>query len=642
MGFYIASFLSALVYFVLMDLSKNKFAGWLIAAGLYLILISARILLRKREHWTVKQALPVWAVFLLLLLVNLKLTEPTEALVPAVAVRHPQVTEVVTLEQGQLTGVYNADKTVKVYAGIPYAKPPVGDLRWKEPQAPEPWEGVRSCDHFAQEAYQSEEAAPLMDSLYHLLGYHDYRWLDFSDNYRIKMSEDCLYLNVYAPASAKAGDQLPVLVYIHGGSLTSGQPWYTEYRGEDMARQDIVVVNIAYRVNIFGYLALEELASESPNGTTGNYGLLDQVQSLRWIRDNIAAFGGDPDQVTICGESAGSSSINALCVSPLSEGLFRRAIAESSSVLAYQPYHTFRSYDEALETGREILKDLGASSLEDLRSMPAAQVFATKYQNSAMTVDGYAIAEQPYLTYEKGKNHEEALLNGFNAHEADVFLMDTKATAENYTELMRPILGSYAEEAARQIPAGSVAQYRPFIIDAGGEAKGALNEVYSAAWFTYSHYLWTRYLLEQGRPVYEYYFTRSNSSLGCIHAGELPYVFGNLWRHPGIYAPEDYNLSAKMQTYWVNFAKYGDPNGAPGSNTEGADNACGVSTAVLGAHRQMKDADSILPYWPRATGGTDVFELGDRIGVTQDPYLAIYQLLDRYQADLRAQAPDRE
>ena len=603
MVFYIITVLLAVAYFALLDLAKNTVAGWVLAGVLFVAMIAARKVCMLKGMWSWKQALPAWILLLVLLLVNLKLTEPPYALVPAVEGRNPEVTDVVTIPQGQLTGVYNQDKSVKVFAGIPYAKAPVGDLRWKEPQDPEPWEGVKACDHFAPEAMQGS-SSPLMDSLYHLLGYHDYKWLDFTDNYRTLMSEDCLYLNVYAPAEAKEGDDLPVLVYIHGGSLTSGQPWYTEYRGEDLAKQDIIVVNIAYRLNIFGYLALEELAAESPNGTTGNYGLLDQIKSLEWVRDNIAYFGGDPAQVTLAGESAGSSSVNAICCSPLAEGLFNRVIAESSSVLAKTPYHTFRDYEDALKMGSETLTEFGVSSVEELRKLSADQLEATKHINNAMTVDGYALVEQPYLTYAKGENHEQALLNGFNAHEADLFTMSSKATAENYVELLKPILGDYAEEAAELVPALSVKQFQPFIIDAKGEAKGALNEIYSAAWFAYSHYLWTREMVQQEKPVYEYYFTKTNTSIASFHAGELPYAYGNLWRHGWIYEESDFELSEIMQQYWANFVKTGDPNG------EG------------------------LPEWPQATDGTDVFELGEHVGVITDPYVEIYKIIEKYQESL--------
>ncbi|MBP5153146.1 MAG: carboxylesterase family protein, partial [Lachnospiraceae bacterium] len=500
-----------------------------------------------------------------------------------------------------LTGVYNKDKSVKIYAGIPYAKAPVGDLRWREPQAPDKYEGVYKADTYGPMAMQKQNS-PLYDSLYQILGFHKYNFSLF-DNFKEAAGEDCLYLNIWSPARAES-KPLPVIFYVHGGSLTTGQSYYTEYRGEDLAKKGVVFVNFAYRLGVLGYYANSELAEESENGTTGNYGLLDQIAALKWVKENIAAFGGDPNNITIAGESAGSSSVNALCVSPLTEGLFERAIAESSSVLAKKPYHTFRTLSNATETGLKIMKEFGAKNIADLRNVPAEKLINTKFQNGSMTVDGYAIIEEPYLTYEKGNNHEKALLNGFNAKEADAFLLSTKATMDNYEELLEPISGKYAPELAALVPAGSVQRDQKFIIDAGGDAKGALCQVYSAAWFTYSHYLWSNYMAKENRPVYEYYFTKSNRSLSNFHAGEIPYAYGNLWRAGGVYDKADYDLSEVMQKYWVNFAKYGNPNG------EG------------------------LPEWtPVTEENKQVIEFNDHISMIDDPYVPIYEILDKYQAE---------
>ena len=181
---------------------------------------------------------------------------------------------------------------MEVYAGIPYAKPPVGELRWREPQDPEPWEGVLAADHFAPMSMQPQNAA-WYSSMAQIIGYHDYE-ISLDDNFRDLNSEDALYLNIWKPAGEQ--ENLPVLVYIHGGSLQTGQPWYADYSGEGLARKGVIVVNMGYRLGVFGFLADEELMAESPNGTTGNYGLLDQIKALEWVRDNIAAFGGDPGQ----------------------------------------------------------------------------------------------------------------------------------------------------------------------------------------------------------------------------------------------------------------------------------------------------------------------------------------------------------
>lgn len=588
------------LYAAVLELSKNTLWGWALMAVLFAGFLWLRLgPLAGGPGWA--RAL-CWVGLLVLLAVNWKLTEPPIRTVPAVAGKNPAVTNVVDVQQGRLTGVYTEDKQVEVYTGIPYAKPPVGELRWKEPQPPDPWEGVRVCDRFAPMSMQ-QRSPVIYSSLVDLLVMRNYK-VSLHDNYREPVSEDSLYLNVWKPA----GDltRAPVLVFIHGGSLTTGQTWYSEYSGEALARRGIVVVNFAYRLNVFGYYANEELAAESPNGTTGNYGLLDQVAALKWVRENIAAFGGDPDNVTLAGESAGSSSVNALCVSPLSKGLFRRAIAESSGVTPVEPYHTFRPFSKALEMGRDILTEFGVSSVSDLRQVPAEKLVATRHTNSAMTVDGYALTEQPYLTYAKGENHEEALLNGFNDQEAVFFTFFNKVDAANLAQEIGPLFGPYAAEAAALFPAAPADPNYRYLVDRGGSAKGTFNRLLTAAWFTYSHYDWSRLVSAQGRPVYEYWFTKGNKSLGANHGGEMPYAYGNLDKHPWCYDDSDEALSQIMLGYWENFIKTGDPNG------EG------------------------LPRWDRVEkAGDPVLELGENVAMTEDPFLPIYGVIDKYQNDRR-------
>ena len=579
-------------------LSKSALSSWLLALAIFCAFIAARRALLAAGLWRGWEALLGWVLLLVLLGVNLRFAEPPYRRVSPVELP-ARLSRIVTVQQGQIEGVQTADGAVEIYAAIPYAAPPVGENRWREPQPAEPWEGVRDCSRFAPMAMQKRDGT-LYSSLTQLLGTHNFEWSP-KTNYREPVSEDCLYLNVWKPADT-GNEPLPVLVYIHGGSLMTGQSYYDNYRGDDFARKGVIFVTVAYRLGVFGYYANEALAAESPNGTTGNYGLLDQIAALRWVHENIAAFGGDPEKVTIAGESAGASSVNALCVSPLTEGLFRYAIAESSGIVAKHPYHTFRDYDDALEMGQKVMAEMGAADIAALRALPAEKLVQTRYQNSSMTVDGYAVTEQPWLTYERGANHETALLNGFNAKEADAFMMPQKATAENYEELLRPISGDYSAELAALIPAGSVQRDQHFIIDALGDAKGSLCHVYSAAWFTYSHHLWSKALLAQGKPVYEYYFTKRNNSLSNYHAGELPYVYGNLWRHPQLYDASDLQLSDQMQSYWVNFVKTGDPNG-PG-----------------------------LTEWEaREEGSERLLELGENVGMTEDPYSPIYPILDKYQ-----------
>ncbi len=600
--------LIGIIYLAVLELSKNTVVGWIIGITAVIFMLSRRRFFRNKENGRSKK-LMVFACFLAVLTANLILTGPRAKRLPAVADRKPDVTDTITIPQGQLTGVYNGDHTARVYAGIPYAKPPVGELRFREPEPADGWDGIRSCDHFGPMAMQ-KRGSVFYDSLSHILGWHDYR-VRFGDEYTEEVSEDCLYLNIFTPGE-DSDELLPVIFYVHGGSLTTGQSSYSEYRGEDLAAKGVVFVNFAYRLGVFGYYAADDLKAESANGTTGNYGLLDQIAALKWVYDNIEAFGGDKDRITIAGESAGASSVNAMCVSPLTKGLFRYAIAESSGIVSREPFHTFRHYEDAVETGAEVRREFGVSSSDELRDIPASELVSTATSNSSMTVDGYAITEQPYLTYEKGENHEQALLNGFNAKEADAFLLDTKATKENYVELLAEDMEDYAEEIADVVPYTLPQRDQHFIIDALGEAKGALNVAYSAMWFSYSHYVWNNYMIEQGRPAYEYYFTKTNNILSNYHAGEIPYAYGNLWRHPGLYDEEDYRLSDIMQSYWVNFAYNGDPNGYI-INTDGTPSA------------------EKLPVWEKREAGQDkLLELNTDIRMTDDPNLEIYRVIDRY------------
>lgn len=600
-GFWFCLFfaLIALLFAALFELGKNTLTGWVLLLALLVgyFVFRGKILAGHGFGWRFLGFLG----FLVIAGVLFRFSGPPVRAVPAVRCKDPKVTGIVTVAQGQLTGVFNEDHSVEVYAGIPYAKPPVGELRWKEPQYPDSWDGVRVCDTFAPMSMQTRNS-PIYDSLAELFVFHTFR-ITTENNQIAPMSEDSLYLNVWKPAGDVSG--LPVLVYIHGGSLTSGQAWYDQYNPEQIAKQGVVVVNFAYRLGVFGYYANKALADESEHGTTGNYGLLDQIQALRWVQENITAFGGDPNTVTLAGESAGASSVNAICVSPLSEGLFTRVIAESSGITAKVPYHTFRTLDSALKTGTDIQAEFGADSIDALRAIPAEELVNTKYVNSAMTVDGWAIAEQPYLTYEKGQNHETAVLQGFNVHEADLFCLMDQVTSENYTERIRSLYGDQAVQAAALVPAREQDSRYTYILEKGGDAKGAFNEVVSAAWFSYSHYRWAKLLEGRGIPVYTYYFTKDNGGMGSNHAGELPYFYGCLETHPGNYDAADRALSAQMLQYYVNFIKTGNPNGPE------------------------------LPQWKswdEAPG--QVLELGSRVEMRTDPYTGLYALLDQHQDSL--------
>lgn len=487
--------------------------------------------------------------------------------------------QVIQTKNGQVRGLINDEESVELFAGIPYAKAPVGDLRWKETQPVENWDGVLEADHFGPVAMQNRNGH-IYNFLYHSIIKTNGDRTDYAP-----MSEDCLYLNIWRPGEIK--EDLPVLVYIHGGSLISGSSYFEAYDGESLAKKGIIVVTVAYRVGIFGYLASQELAAESPHGSTGNYGLLDQIEALKWVKENISAFGGDEGNITIAGESAGSSSVNALCASPLTKGLFRRAIAESSSLVVPTPPHTFRTYQDALEMGENVMKEYKVSSIEELRKIPAKKLLKSKNVHNSMTVDGYAMPEMPWEIYQKGLNHEEALLNGFNMDEGMAFTILRRINKKNYLDLIR--------ESPNVIDVDGILSLKE--VKTNKDAHRLYTDLFSVICFTYPHESWTRTLVSQGRPVYEYCFTKENPGVSTMHSGEMVYAYGNLdYNGKKIYTPSDYELSEIMQNYWVNFVKTGDPNG------EG------------------------LPLWQEASCGK-LMEFGESRGMIEDPFKAFYQYL---------------
>lgn len=576
--------LISILFAILFELNKNGIAAWILLVltlGMF-SLVRYRYLLDK--PWYVRGA--GWLGLAAVLTAVMIFVPGPEKLRPAVEGENAGVTEVITVEQGQLTGVRTADGEVEVFAGIPYAAPPVGELRWKEPQDPAAWEGVRAMDHFAPMSMQPQNSA-LYSSLAQIIGYHDYQ-VTLDDNFRDIASEDSLYLNIWRPAGG--AEDLPVLVYIHGGSLKTGQPWYADYSGEGLAREGVIVVNMGYRLGVYGFYADPELAAESEHGTTGNYGLLDQIKALEWVRDNIAAFGGDPENVTLAGESAGSVCVSALCVSPLARGLFRRAIMESSTVNAKEPGHSYRSLDEAFETGAQTKERLGATSLAQLRDLPASALADETEAHHHITVDGYVLTEPPYESYRKGLINPEVILHGYNKTEGAVFILFDNANMKNFEQKVRAYFGEYADEVLELYPVSS-----------DDEAKAAWIDIYSAVLFNYGHYCLSRQAFAAGIPSYEYFFTKNNGRLGYNHSGELVYFYGNIPADSALYGDSDRELSGMMTKYFANFIRTGDPN------------------------------DGILPEWNWSSDAGVVFEFGDEIGITGDRFLGIYDILDRMQ-----------
>jgi para-nitrobenzyl esterase len=575
--------ITAVLFAAVLEFGRHTILGWVLTAAL----VALFALLRRKALAGRKRIVRFlcWILLFIAFGAILFVSWPPVKAVPAVEGRNGGETGVVHTLSGDVSGVYTKDKAVEVYAGIPYAKPPVGELRWREPQPADSWSGVLKADHFGPMSMQKVDL-PIYSSLVRLIGYRELN-ISLRDNYRPPVSEDSLYLNVWKPAGEVSG--LPVLVYIHGGSLQTGQTWYKDYSGAPLAREGVVVVNFAYRLGVFGFFADEELAAESPNGTTGNYGLLDQIAALKWVQDNIEAFGGDPNNVTVAGESAGAACVTALCTSPLAEGLFRRVVVESSTVTAPKPAHSFRLMDEALKTGEATRKRYRADSIEDLRAVPAEDIVSEAGRHHHITVDGYALTETPYESYAKGIHNEEAQLHGFNREEAAPFIMFGNAKLKNYEKKVREAFEEpYASEILALFPASTDA-----------EAKRNWADIYSACIFTYGHYCLEREAKALGIPSYVYHFTKDNKALGTWHSGEMIYLYGNLPERSINYDGKDREVSSAMFYYLVNFVRTGDPNG------------------------------SELPVWEPSDGGGRLMEFGETVGMADAPFLRLYEIFDR-------------
>ena len=451
----------------------------------------------------------------------------------------------VKVKNGQLEGILEKSG-IHSFKGIPFAAPPVGDLRWKEPQPAQDWTGVRKADKFGSRAMQRYIFTDMM-----------FR----SDS----VSEDCLYLNVWTPARS-AGAHLPVLVYFFGGGFIAGDGSEFRYDGESMATKGIVAVTVNYRLGIFGFFAHPELTKESPHHASGNYGLLDQSAALHWVHDNIAAFGGDPSKITIAGESAGSFSVSAQMATPLSRNLIAGAIGESGSLLSGQ---LSVSLEEAEKRGVQFADSVGAGSLADLRAMPAAKLLEVASKSGvgrfAVNVDGYLFPRPPVEIYTAGEQAHVPLLAGWNSEEGNyrAIIGQGEPTVENYQAGVRKLYGDKADEILKLYPATTPA-----------EAEQAGTDLASDRFIAYGTWRWTDvHGKTSGKPVYRYMFSRARPAMvnpgahaqrpkGSVHSAEIEYAMGNLPTNK-VYAWEanDYKVSATMQHYFANFIKKGNPNG---------------------------------------------------------------------------------
>ncbi len=445
--------------------------------------------------------------------------------------------------EGPIVGAFS-DKAagVRVYKGIPYAAPPIGELRWRAPAPHPPWRGVREAVEFGTPCWQP-----------HVTGIYS--------RGTVPRSEDCLYLNVWTASSA--GHKAPVMFWIHGGSFEIGHGHLEWYDGTDTARDGIVLVTINYRLGPFGFFAHPWLEGEDANG---NQGLLDQVAALRWVQANIAAFGGDPDNVTIFGESAGSASVCYLQASPLAKGLFAKAIGESAGCFALHPTlseGTWTGASSGYTMGRQVVERLGAKNLDTLRAMDAESLFTMLEASGytvpypAVNVDGHLFPEQMLVLYEDGKGSQVPVLVGANADEETALFGELPdVTRETLIEQLRTESSTHADDF--------IAAYAS---EMERGARFARDRILSHRLFAWEARTWARAAVRAGQPAYLYHFTHVpelpeyGRDLGAFHAAEIAYVFNNLDRTDWALTIEDREVARLLSGYWRNFARAGDPNG---------------------------------------------------------------------------------
>jgi len=447
---------------------------------------------------------------------------------------HAQLPAQVKVEEGWIQGT--AENGLTIFRGIPFAAPPVGPLRWKAPQPVKKWDGVKHASHFA--------ASPMQGG-----------------NPPSGKSEDCLYLNVWTPAKSKS-EHLPVMVWIYGGGFSTGstaEPWFD---GMKLAQKGVVFVSITYRVGPLGFLAHPELSEEGPNHASGNYGLLDQIAGLKWLQKNIAAFGGDPKKVTIFGESAGGISVSMLCASPLAKGLFRGAISQSGgsfgpvSATTY-PGENMKTLKQAESEGLNYAAKAGANSLDELRKMEVSKLpIGWGVGSSWPVVDGYVIPDVQYKLYQEGKYNDVPVLIGYNSDEGLFF--SSGKTPQERTDAVKARYGKFADDLIKAYPIGE-----------SSASRSARNLMRDAA-FGWHNWTWARLQSKTGKSKVFYYFFdqhpdypegSSEYGQGSSHAEDVSYVFQHIDPSNPKTSKSDLEISTAMGNYWINFAKYGNPNG---------------------------------------------------------------------------------
>jgi para-nitrobenzyl esterase len=460
---------------------------------------------------------------------------------------HAALNEPLKLDAGLLLGGVDSSPGIRVFKGIPFAAPPVGSLRWQPPQAVPKWQGMRDASKFGDVCIQPAGQGRL-----------NIAYMEGSP----AASEDCLYLNVWSGA-ATARERRPVMVYFFGGAFTEGAGSVPLYDGDALARKGVVVVTMNYRLGPYGFFVHPALTAESPHKASGNYGLMDMLASLRWVKRNIAAFGGDPGNVTVFGQSAGAMAISSLVASPESKGLFQRAISESGAWMGFAPSPGMRTRAQAEEAGQKAATEAGVSTVEQLRAMSAADVTA-KFRSAGMIVDGWVIPEDPSTTFAAGRQNAVDVLVGSNKDDLSFF--PVKSTPEQFEKQARARWSDLVDEFLKLYPHATDAEASKSQADSSNDG---------AFWHMR---LYADYQVKRGKRAWLYYFAQNPPApagqppLPAAHASEMPYVFNNLGQLPLFPDRSDPKLSAasapdrkvadQMSSYWVNFARTGDPNGA--------------------------------------------------------------------------------
>lgn len=457
----------------------------------------------------------------------------------------------VTIETGKLQGIHGWDPRVAVFKGIPYAAPPVGELRWRSPQPPAGWEGVRRADQYGPIACQpvpGSNPEEFWTREIHPTGPE------------FEMSEDCLYLNVYTPART-GEEKLPVLMYIHGGGFRGGYPYEVEFDWEHMAKKGIVVVSIAYRLGVLGFLSHPWLSEEAPLEPKGNYGTMDQLAALKWVKRNIAAFGGDPDKITIAGQSAGAMSVQNLMTSSMAEGLISGAIIESSVTAAFAEKEDRRHpLAKAEKTGAGFFERAGIKSLEEARKLPAQEL--VRLEDAILgpgvhfepVIDNILIKESNFDAYINNHHHRIPVLAGYNRGEAEAF---SKAFGGNVNTLedFRKYAAGFGEKAEEFMALCDVKNDADVKELFSGNAM--LDLTAGARMFGYIQD-------SQDRKAYLYEFNADipgEDHAGSYHGSEMWFAYDGLARCWRPFTGKHYDLARQVSSYWVNFVKNGDPNG---------------------------------------------------------------------------------